>query len=262
MATLIVNSWSPYRPGRIWRRGVGMSAALAVEVAVLLALLAGWPGLLSPSPVDRQLHTFDLTIQPPPPPDKPQAIKASPVHSAGTLTPPPRLPEHAVAPLPPPPPAPVSTLVRPPVADPVELDIGRALSTAGGGNGDGIGSDGTGDVGSGHGNGHGLNVQPTIDIPQLFDAEWVRQPRDDELARYLPSAARQGWGEIICRTGQSHHVHHCRPYREFPAGSGFAKGFCDASWQFLVRGPRVDGEPVKNAEVLIHIQILGPQTKS
>lgn len=87
---------------------------------------------------------------------------------------------------------------------------------------------------------------------RLYAAEWYREPRDAEIAGYMPQGRPPGqWGMIACRTIEKYHVEDCRELDESPRGSGIARALRQASWQFLVRPPRVDGKPMIGAWVRI-----------
>ncbi|HWU03996.1 MAG TPA: hypothetical protein VN222_14750, partial [Novosphingobium sp.] len=77
----------------------------------------------------------------------------------------------------------------------------------------------------------------------LFNAAWYREPSDAELGPYLKQGAPEGsWATIACRTVEHFHVEDCRELDESPPGSGLARSLRLASWQFLVRPPRVNGD--------------------
>lgn len=79
---------------------------------------------------------------------------------------------------------------------------------------------------------------------RLFAAQWYREPTDAEIGPYLPQRRMQGdWAMIACRTVEKYHVEDCQELGESPPGSGLARAIRQASWQFLVRPPRVNGKP-------------------
>ncbi|OWK32620.1 hypothetical protein [Sphingomonas mucosissima] len=88
----------------------------------------------------------------------------------------------------------------------------------------------------------------------LYAAEWVREPTRAELATYLPARQESGWGVIACRTAERNRVDDCREMGETP-GSGIARGLRRASWQFLVRPPRVNGKPMIGVWVRIKFDL-------
>jgi len=93
---------------------------------------------------------------------------------------------------------------------------------------------------------------------QLYAAQWYREPFDAELATYMPrSGAPQGaWAMIACRTVEKFHVEDCREMDEYPLGSGLGRALRQASWQFLVRPPRVNGEAQVGAWVKIRFDFV------
>lgn len=89
---------------------------------------------------------------------------------------------------------------------------------------------------------------------RLYNAEWYRKPSDAELGTYLPRRdVTGGWAMIACKTQERFHVEDCRELGESPPGSGLARALRLASWQFLVRPPRVDGKPMIGVWVRIRI---------
>lgn len=79
---------------------------------------------------------------------------------------------------------------------------------------------------------------------RLYAAQWYREPTDAEIGPYLPQRRMQGdWAMIACKTIEKYHVEDCQELGESPAGSGLARAIRQASWQFLVRPPRINGKP-------------------
>ena len=75
-----------------------------------------------------------------------------------------------------------------------------------------------------------------------------------ELETYLPQRwAREGSGLIACRTVARYHVADCKILGESPKGSGYGYAVLQASFQFLVRPPRVGGKEMVGAWVSIRI---------
>ncbi|MBA2932786.1 hypothetical protein HZF05_01630 [Sphingomonas sp. CGMCC 1.13654] len=105
------------------------------------------------------------------------------------------------------------------------------------------------DSGGGSDNGSGGGQQGD----RLYRADWYpRPPTQAEMAFYIQRAAHvEGWGEIACRTAERWTVVDCKPLGETP-GSGYARAMIDASWQFHVMPPRINGRPMVGAWVRIH----------
>lgn len=91
----------------------------------------------------------------------------------------------------------------------------------------------------------------------LYRAEWYREPRDGELALYLPKDRPLGsWAVIACKTIEHYHVENCQAMGESPPGSGIARAMRQAAWQFLIRPPRVGSKPLIGAWVGIRFDFV------
>jgi len=91
----------------------------------------------------------------------------------------------------------------------------------------------------------------------LYNAAWYREPSNAELRPYLNRGAPPGsWGVIACRTVEHYHVEDCRELDESPPGSGIARALRQASFQFLVRPPRRDGQAMIGTWVRIRFDFL------
>ena len=88
----------------------------------------------------------------------------------------------------------------------------------------------------------------------LYAAEWAREPTDAELSGYLPRNAPDGWGLIACKTIPQNRVDDCVELGQSPAGSHLASAVRQAAWQFRVRPPRKDGKPMIGEWVRIRIE--------
>jgi len=131
-------------------------------------------------------------------------------------------------------------------AEMASADIGRAPRVDGRAGGGSEGGSGGGGSGAGQGPGGAM----------LYNAEWVREPTNAELATYLPAKRDPGaWGLIACRTIDRFRVEDCRELDESPRGSGMARAMRQASWQFLVRPPRENGKPLLGVWVRIRFDI-------
>lgn len=222
------------------RRALSFGLALAIELALIVAILL-WQPFTATQPADgRRMTTFDFA----PDADKSETAKATPRKAA-------RQAATTATPSPAPPPLPIERppIVTPPSSGglkgvlPIELgasDIGKL--------GRRDGDAGSGDSKLPYGPGEGPNGQP------LYPVEWYREPTDAELGGYLPRGAPPGsWALIACQTAERYHVENCRQLGESPVGSGLSRAMRQASWQFLVRPPRRGGQPIPHAWVKILI---------
>lgn len=93
----------------------------------------------------------------------------------------------------------------------------------------------------------------------LYAAEWAREPTDAELSGYLPKTAPDGWGLIACKTIPGNRVDDCVELGQSPAGSHLASAVRQAAWQFRVRPPRKGGRPMVGewVRILIEYQRIG-----
>lgn len=119
-------------------------------------------------------------------------------------------------------------------------DIGALPSRKGAGD---AGSGGTGEASA---RGDGPGGAP------LYNAEWYVEPSHAALAPYLKNGTAPGsWATVACKTIERYHVENCVGLGESPPGSGLARALRLASWQFLVRPPRIDGRPLIGSWVRI-----------
>jgi protein TonB len=89
----------------------------------------------------------------------------------------------------------------------------------------------------------------------LYKAEWQREPTNAELSFYMPKNQQDNsWGMIACRTIPRNLVDDCVPIDDYPRGSGIARALVNASWQFKVRPPRINGIPEVGSWVRIRIE--------
>lgn len=102
---------------------------------------------------------------------------------------------------------------------------------------------GSGDAGSAGGSAGGEGAGEGPGGVRLYNAQWYREPTDAEMAPYMPRNRMPGeWAMIACKTIEKFHVEDCQELGESPPGSGLARALRQASWQFLVRPPRVNGK--------------------
>ena len=231
------------------RRLGGILFALLIELLLVILLLSLNYSQPEPKKVPAPPLSFSLI----PSPEKGGGQKAAkpapsarskPVPSKSDVTPTP-------VPLIPPPPK----SVPPPKADPfpdlvrvdkdamASSDISKIHSETADGGGSGK------DSIAAYGPGEGPGGQP------LYNAEWVREPTQAELAFYLPPIKESGWALIACKTAPDNRVENCRTMGESPLGSGLSRGFRQAAWQFRVYPPRVGGKKLIGAWVRIYYQL-------
>jgi protein TonB len=218
-----------------------LALALGVLIVIALVRLGGMTQRVERQ--DRPLSTFDIA------PETRTAATRRPSPSAARaqprkVTPPPAAPP----PVPPPPPVPTRGVPGMIVLSSEEFaaaDIGKMRRGEQSASGDGRSGDSSASV-QGPGEGPGGE--------RIYDAEWYRRPSRAELATYLPGAPVGSWGVIACRMIEGYHVENCRELAESP-GSGMARGMRRASWQFLVRPPRVGGRAMLGTMVRIRIDI-------
>ncbi len=212
------------------RRGPALLLALVFETLFLLALLR----LVlppAPKPVEPALAVLPLQAGP--------TARASAPHSRAAAKRAQDQPKPAKRTPPPVLKAPSNAFVQVTPEDYQAGDISKLPSPS---DGAGAGKESAAAYGPGEGPGGA----------PLYNAEWYREPTDGELALYLPNERPPGsWGMIACRTIEKYHVDDCRSMGESPPGSGLAKALRLASWQFLVRPPRVGDKLLIGAWVRI-----------
>jgi hypothetical protein len=234
---VVTNAPSPHRWHHRSFRHRAISAGLAVAIVALFFLaLLGIVGVpLGKKPKPQETVVFDLPLPAAAAPKADRTRTKTPEKSA------------AAAPIiaPPAPPVPRPPLPIPPKPTPnmitvspsefAALDIGK-LKKPGGTSGSG--SKGTYGPGEGPGG------------RALLRADWYVEPRNGELAQYLPSSVPDGsWAMIACRTAPKYHVENCYGLGE--SSPGLSRALRLASWQFLVVPPRIDGKPQIGAWVRI-----------
>ena len=217
-----------------------VSALLSLAICVLLGFMVVRMGAFAPSAPGNgsRLVAVDVTNHEA---DKPKQAQRTPEHhvaaasaSAPVVTPPPPVPAES--------PLPALNLIPLTREQMASADIGR-MPRRGPAAGPPAPQGGAEAAGGGDGPGGA----------HLYAAEWVREPTNAEMATYIPRGANTpgAWAMIACRTVDRFHVEDCREMAESPSGSGLARGLRQASWQFLVRPPRVNGQPLVGSWVRI-----------
>ncbi len=234
------------------RRGVALAVAIVLElllIAVLLGLGAGRPRPTPPKTAITISFVPNVSEEPTPEAARRPEAEAAEAPAAVVVKAPPAPPEPVVR-IPTPPdsrPLPILVLSK---EDLAAADISK-LGTRGvpGKSGSGEGEQVASTEGDSEVVGTGPNGQP------LYQAEWVREPTNAELAGYLPSRMPEGggWGLVACKTAARNRVEGCVELGNSPAGSHLAGSVRQAAWQFLVRPPRKGGRPMVGEWVRIRI---------
>ena len=227
------SDWRRPSPGQ---RARAIALTLAAELIFLILLLGLNPSVIEKVESPGQPLTFDLAAP------TPEARKAAP-------RPKPKASKSASAPaqrkpitLPP-----TKALEKTPWVEISKEDLAASDISKLGTRGESSGS-AAGSSASAMGPGAGPGGR------QLYNAEWVVEPTDAQLAYYLPGGGVEAGSsaEIACKTIENYRVDSCTLLGESPMGSGLARAMRLASWQFKVRPPRIDGKPMVGAWVRIH----------
>lgn len=125
-------------------------------------------------------------------------------------------------------------------ADLANSDISKFHTAAPGGNGHENGG------GGGHGGDNGPGES------SFYNVDWYRKPPKSVFDNYMrPGQSPGRRAEIECRMIENYHVEDCHEVSEEPRGSGMARVMREASWQFLVRPPRLNGKTLLGTRVHI-----------
>ncbi len=223
------------------RRASGFALALGVNLLLLLALLG--MGAFDPPSSDRSgALVVDLLPQSSERESAPAARQEA-VRPAEQVRPEPRKPP-VIPPItsPIPPKVPLQMIELTP-QDYAAADIAR-LPKAGPAAAAGAG-------------GSGADDSPVVgrapNGEALYAAEWARRPTDAELGGYLKPGAPDGYGLIACRTAPGNRVEDCVELEQSPRGSHLASAVRQAAWQFRVRPPIKNGQPMIGEWVRIRV---------
>ena len=88
----------------------------------------------------------------------------------------------------------------------------------------------------------------------LYAAEWLREPTSQEIGFYLGSNTMSGYGLIACKTYPQYRVDDCVALGSVPASARLDRKLLEATWQFKVRPPRKNGQPMIGEWVRIRIE--------
>jgi protein TonB len=214
------------------RRASGLALALAVNGALLLALLT--LGVI-PLPEKKPSEATVVDLIPGSHSQAAQTAKASPKSDKPVVKPPPIiLPVKPTIAPPPRPPEKSQPWIEMSSADLAAADLRNLPNPA-----------------PGEGDSEVVGRGPHGEV--LYAAEWAREPTDAELAGYLPRNAPEGWGLVACKTIPNNRVDDCVELGQSPLGSHLASAVRQAAWQFRVRPPRRNGKPMIGEWVRIRI---------
>lgn len=225
---------------------VAIGLSLAILVLFILALLS--MGLVGPDRKTPAQHLVALNL---PPEQQEQQGKPSPrkveVTHAASAAPPRPSPLQKADNTPPPPPVPGPPgFIHMSHDEMAAADISKMPS----------GGPTSGNTGSG-GAGDGIGKGPDGSV--MYRGQWYRKPTRAEVEPYMKSDAPVGsWAYMACRTAEHYHVVDCQALDESPRGSGLARDYVNASWQFLFRPPTVDGKPQIGVWVAFRLDIVKP----
>ena len=229
------------------RRALSFLLAIAIEVALLLALLTlDWREKKAPEFAGDRLTTFDVSAETEQ--DRSRTVQKQPEPIANPK------PPRPAPPIPKPvvelPPRPLQMIEISP-EEYKAADIAN-LGTAGGGRAQGP------ELAQGRSAGDSARVGTAPNGEPLYAAEWYREPTNTELHAYLPKRMPDGggWGMIACKTAPRFRVEDCVELGQGPAGSHLAGAVRQAAWQFMVRPPRVGGKPMIGEWVRIRIDYV------
>lgn len=223
---------------------VAFILSLAILVLFILALLT--MGLVGADRKTQAQHLVALNL---PPEQQEQQSKPAPrkveVTHAAAAAPPRPSPLQKADNTPPPPPVPGPPgFIHMTHDEMAAADIGKMPR----------GGPISGDTGSG-GAGEGIGKGPDGSV--MYRGDWYRKPTQAELNPYIKSNAPAGsWAYIACRTAEHYHVVDCQALDESPRGSGLARGYVNASWQFLFRPPKIDGKPQIGVWVAFRLDVV------
>ena len=224
---------APYERSPLGRRASGLALALAINGALLLALLT--LGVI-PLPTQKPSNATIVDMLPESHDRAKQAPKAAPKPETPKVKPPPIVLPVKPTITPPPP--------QPEVESPPWIEMSKADMAAG-------------DIESLPKTGRSVSDSQEVGRGPhgqiLYAAEWARQPTDAELSGYMPRNAPEGWGLIACKTIPNNRVDDCIELGQSPAGSHLASALRQAAWQFRVRPPRKNGRPLIGEWVRIRI---------
>lgn len=235
------------------RRRVGpVALTIAIEIALLLALLSLSVGGGQDQQASEVVTTFDAAQEAPAEPEQPPAepAAAAPAQAAPTtpsppsalpIPPPNALPRTPTAPPVAPPAPPAAPADVPPSQTPAKI---RAVIRS-----DMAGNRGPADTGSPGDTqriaGSGPNGEP------LYAAQWYREPTNDEFRGYFSRVLESGWALINCQTQPQFRVDNCVLVDQSDRSVGSA--VMAMAWQFRVRPPRVGGRVMVGEWVRIRI---------
>ena len=240
-STLVISQWagdalSSWRPATIKSRTVAFVLVVVIELLIIIMLLMQRQET-PPPPAPPQPAVFGLQPAARSAQERSTRRKSTAAPARAKTAPVRRTPAQT-----PPVPDAKQKIVMMSKADYAASDIGALAPQSNAGTG--AAGKGSGPAMAGPGEGPGG--------ARLYNAEWHVEPSRGELAYYLPNGAPpNSWAMIACRTIAHYRVENCVGLGESPPGSGLARALRQASWQFRVRPPSVDGRPLIGSWVRI-----------
>jgi len=228
--------FAPYERPPLRRRATGLALTLAVNGALLLALLT--LGVIA-LPERRESDATVVDLIPESHARRAEAARSAPAESKPVPKPPPVVLPVKPSIAPPPKQAHKLPWIEMSSTDMAAADIRNLKPAPGEGDSEEVGRGPHGEI--------------------LYAAEWARRPTNAELGGYLPKDAPDGWGLIACKTIPGNRVDDCVELDQAPRGSHLASAVRQAAWQFRVRPPRKNGKPMVGewVRILIDYERIG-----
>jgi len=220
--------------GRVGRRAVGATIAVAIEAILFWALISLGVVELPKKIVPVALSSFDVRKEIPPAAEHQKTPKDHAVARAAAnpqlTAAQPKSPKEIAAE-----PQPAAVIPLSPQLQ--SFDLGKIAKAPAQARRAGplIGPVDTPRFGDSERVGTAPNGQP------MYAAAWYPyEPTHEQMAGYL-STAEPGWALVTCKTVPDYRVEDCVGLDEYPENSHLIRAVLAAAWQFRIRPPRVNG---------------------